>query len=279
MAGVDATVASDECTSEPLLAREPRVSAVQTERADDRVESLGRFEDGVLGGGVPVAQEVLPQTSGRHHVQEGVSTPRWVDARAVEFLGVVHGRPRCALAQKYEPLAASVQAALHAAVADRASPEPKFSSMQEKIEWLAEMSRRLEKRLPDRQARIEFLKTVHYEAQRAGLEPQLVLGLIQVESGFKKYAVSSAGARGYMQVMPFWLKLLGADDHNLFHLRTNLRFGCTILRHYLDIEKGDLYRALGRYNGSLGAPEYPNLVRGAWERQWSWGQRIMTVPR
>ncbi|MBK6677995.1 MAG: lytic transglycosylase domain-containing protein [Rhodocyclaceae bacterium] len=181
--------------------------------------------------------------------------------------------------QKYEPLAASVQAALHAAVADRASPEPKFSSMQEKIEWLAEMSRRLEKRLPDRQARIEFLKTVHYEAQRAGLEPQLVLGLIQVESGFKKYAVSSAGARGYMQVMPFWLKLLGADDHNLFHLRTNLRFGCTILRHYLDIEKGDLYRALGRYNGSLGAPEYPNLVRGAWERQWSWGQRIMTVPR
>jgi soluble lytic murein transglycosylase-like protein len=181
--------------------------------------------------------------------------------------------------QKYEPLAASVQAALHAAVADRASPEPKFSSMQEKIEWLAEMSRRLEKRLPDRQARIEFLKTVHYEAQRAGLEPQLVLGLIQVESGFKKYAVSSAGARGYMQVMPFWLKLLGADDHNLFHLRTNLRFGCTILRHYLDIEKGDLYRALGRYNGSLGAPEYPNLVRGAWERQWSWGQRIMTAPR
>ena len=181
--------------------------------------------------------------------------------------------------QKYEPLAASVQAALHAAVADRASPEPKFSSMQEKIEWMAEMSRRLEKRLPDRQARIEFLKTVHYEAQRAGLEPQLVLGLIQVESGFKKYAVSSAGARGYMQVMPFWLKLLGADDHNLFHLRTNLRFGCTILRHYLDLEKGELYRALGRYNGSLGAPEYPNLVRGAWERQWSWGQRIMTAPR
>ena len=181
--------------------------------------------------------------------------------------------------QKYEPLAASVQAALHAAVADRASPEPKFSSMQEKIEWLAEMSRRLEKRLPDRQARIEFLKTVHYEAQRAGLEPQLVLGLIQVESGFKKYAVSSAGARGYMQVMPFWTRLIGSPGHNLFHLRTNLRFGCTILRHYLDIEKGDLYRALGRYNGSLGAPEYPNLVRGAWERQWSWGQRIMTAPR
>jgi soluble lytic murein transglycosylase-like protein len=178
--------------------------------------------------------------------------------------------------QQYEPLAASVQAALHATVADRASPEPKFASMEEKITWLAEMSRRLEKRIPDRQARLEFLKTVYYEAQRAGLDPQLVLGLIQVESGFKKYATSSAGARGYMQVMPFWVKLIGNDDQNLFHLRTNLRFGCTILRHYLDIEKGDLYRALGRYNGSLGAPDYPNLVRGAWERQWSWGQRIIT---
>ena len=181
--------------------------------------------------------------------------------------------------QQYEPLAASVQAALHAAVADRASPEPKFASMEEKITWLAEMSRRLEKRIPDRQARLEFLKTVYYEAQRAGLDPQLVLGLIQVESGFKKYATSSAGARGYMQVMPFWVKLIGNDDQNLFHLRTNLRFGCTILRHYLDIEKGDLYRALGRYNGSLGAPDYPNLVRGAWERQWSWGQRIITESR
>lgn len=179
--------------------------------------------------------------------------------------------------QQYEPLAASVQAALHAAVADRASPEPIFDSVEEKITWLAEMSRRLEKRMPDKRARLEFLKTVYYEAQRAGLDPQMVLGLIQVESGFKKYAVSSAGARGYMQVMPFWVKLIGNGDHNLFHLRTNLRFGCTILRHYLDIEKGDIYRALGRYNGSLGAPEYPNLVRGAWEHQWGWGKRVMAA--
>jgi soluble lytic murein transglycosylase-like protein len=181
--------------------------------------------------------------------------------------------------QQYEPLAASVQAALHAAVADQASPEPKFPSVQEKIEWLAEMSRRLEKRIPDRQGRLEFLKTVYYEAQRAGLDPQMVLGLVQVESGFKKYAVSTAGARGYMQVMPFWVKLIGSSDQNLFHLRTNLRFGCTILRHYLDIEKGDIYRALGRYNGSLGAPEYPNIVRGAWERQWNWGQRIIEAKK
>jgi soluble lytic murein transglycosylase-like protein len=182
-------------------------------------------------------------------------------------------------AQKYEPLAASVQAALHAAVADRASPEPLFPDQGEKIAWLAEMSRRLEKRIPDKQARLDFLKTVYYEAQRAGLDPQLVLGLIHVESRFKKYAVSRAGARGYMQVMPFWLKLIGNGDQNLFHLRTNLRFGCTILRHYVDIEKGNLYRALGRYNGSLGAPEYPNLVRGAWEGQWSWAPRGYSATR
>ncbi|MEW6515001.1 MAG: lytic transglycosylase domain-containing protein [Pseudomonadota bacterium] len=178
-------------------------------------------------------------------------------------------------AQKYEPLAASVQAALHAAVSDRATPEPQFSSIEEKIEWLTEMSRRLERRMPDREGRLEFLKAVRYEAQRAGLDPQLVLGLIQVESGFRKHAVSIAGARGFMQVMPFWVGLIGNPDSNLFHLRTNLRFGCTILRHYLDIEKGDLFRALGRYNGSLGRSEYPNMVRAAWEKQWSWGPRVI----
>jgi soluble lytic murein transglycosylase-like protein len=182
-------------------------------------------------------------------------------------------------AQKYEPLAASVQAALHAAVSDRGAPEARFADLGEKINWLTEMSRRLEKRMPDRHARLEFLKAVYYEAQRAGLDPQMVLGLIQVESGFRKYAVSSAGARGYMQVMPFWVKLIGGRDNNLFHLRTNLRYGCTILRHYLDIEAGNIYRALGRYNGSLGAAEYPNMVRGAWERHWSWGQRVVQAPR
>ncbi|WP_341675631.1 lytic transglycosylase domain-containing protein [Niveibacterium sp. SC-1] len=172
-------------------------------------------------------------------------------------------------AQQYEPLAASVQAALHGAVSDARAPEPIFPSPEEKVRWLGEMSQKLAKRMPDPQERLDFLKTVYYEAQRAGLDPQLVLGLIQVESGFKKYSVSGAGARGYMQVMPFWVDLIGSKGQNLFHIRTNLRFGCTILRHYLDIEKGDYYRALGRYNGSLGRPEYPNLVRGAWERQWS----------
>jgi soluble lytic murein transglycosylase-like protein len=133
------------------------------------------------------------------------------------------------------------------------------------------MSGRLAKRIPDRVAREELLVTVHYEAKRAGLDPQLVLGLIQVESAFRKYALSTAGARGYMQVMPFWVKLIGGGgDQNLFHLRTNLRFGCVILRHYLDIEKGDLFRALGRYNGSLGRPQYPNLVLAAWRGNWNY---------
>lgn len=194
------------------------------------------------------------------------------DMRRLVILGLCLSLSSLAYAgaQREEALAASVQAALHAAIADQASPEPEFSSITEKVNWLATMSERLYKRMPDPQQRIEFLKTVYYESRRAGLDPQVVLGLIQVESGFKKYAVSSVGARGYMQVMPFWVKLIGTQESNLFHMRTNLRFGCTILRHYLDIEKGDLYRALGRYNGSLGRPEYPNMVRGAWEKNWAW---------
>ncbi len=171
-------------------------------------------------------------------------------------------------AQKYEPLAASVRAALHAAISDRRPPTSSFNSPLEAVHWLEEMSSRLAKRIPNLEYRLEFLRAVHYEAKRAGLDPQLVLGLIQVESGFKKYAISSAGARGYMQVMPFWVKLIGDRNDNLFHLRMNLRYGCTILKHYLDMEKGDLYRALGRYNGSLGQPDYPAAVRAAWEKHW-----------
>ena len=171
-------------------------------------------------------------------------------------------------AQQYEPMAASVRAALHAAVSDSRPPVSSFRTPLEAADWLGEMSQRLEKRIPDRDYRIDLLRSIHYEATRAGLDPQLVLGLIQVESGFRKYAVSSVGARGYMQVMPFWIKVIGQPDDNLFDMRTNLRYGCTILRHYLDIEKGDLYRALGRYNGSLGKAEYPNMVRAAWHKQW-----------
>ena len=171
-------------------------------------------------------------------------------------------------AQIYEPLSASVRAALSKAVSDQAVPYLAFEDEVEARTWLGQMSVRLVKRMPDRVAREEFLVTVHYEAKRAGLDPQLVLGLIQVESAFRKYAVSAVGARGYMQVMPFWVNLIGGDDQNLFHLRTNLRFGCVILRHYLDLEKGDLFRALGRYNGSLGRAEYPNTVLQAWQGTW-----------
>lgn len=173
-------------------------------------------------------------------------------------------------AQVYEPLSASVQAALQRSVSDRAAPRLAFSSPAEAAAWLNEMGRRLDQDMPNQARRMDFLKTVHYEARRAGLDPQLVLGLIQVESGFRKYAVSRAGARGYMQVMPFWVSLIGTREHDLFHLRINLRYGCTILRYYLDMEKGDLFRALGRYNGSLGQAEYPNMVLAAWRHRWAY---------
>jgi len=168
-------------------------------------------------------------------------------------------------AQLEEKLAASVQASLQRAISDQAAPRLIFDTDAEADAWLMEMSSRLAKKIPDAGVRFDFLKTVHYEARRAGLDPQLVLGLIQIESAFRKYAVSSAGAMGFMQVMPFWLKLIGNEEHNLFHLRTNLRYGCTILRFYLDQENGDLYRALGRYNGSLGKPDYPYAVLARWQ--------------
>jgi soluble lytic murein transglycosylase-like protein len=187
--------------------------------------------------------------------------------------GVCFSVPAFAGAQAEERLSASVQAVLQRAVSDQAAPKLAFATQEEADAWLSEMSQRLAKRIPDKAYREDLLSTVHYEATRAGLDPHLVLGLIEVESGFKKYAVSSAGARGYMQVMPFWTKSIGTNDHNLFHLRTNLRYGCTILRYYVDIEKGNLYRALGRYNGSLGKPEYPNLVKAAWHKHWKQPQQ------
>jgi len=174
-------------------------------------------------------------------------------------------------AQKEEPLADSVRSALSAAVADSAPPKPSFDAMDERLaylRWLGAMGERLRKRKADNVTRIDFLETLWYESKRKGLDPGLVLGLVQVESGFRKYAISSAGARGYMQVMPFWARTIGdGDASRLFHMQTNLRFGCVILRHYIDTERGDLFLALGRYNGSRGRAEYPNLVFGA-RRQW-----------
>jgi soluble lytic murein transglycosylase-like protein len=168
-------------------------------------------------------------------------------------------------AQVEERLAPSVVSGLQRSIADNPVPRGYIERAGVR-EWLADMSRRLASRFPDEAARTDFLATVHYEATRAGLDPQLVLGVIQHESNFRKYAVSSADARGFMQVMPFWVRLIGTADQNLFQLRTNLRYGCTILRHYLDVENGDVYRALGRYNGSLGQPDYPMAVMAAMKR-------------
>ena len=172
-----------------------------------------------------------------------------------------------------EPLADSVRTALTSAIANSAPPVPEFADTDARLKylrWLGTMSHRLQRRKPDWTERKEFLQTAWYETRRAGLEPSLVLGLIQVESAFRKFAVSPVGARGYMQVMPFWTRLIGnGDPSSLFHMQTNLRFGCVILRHYLDRENGDLFLALGRYNGSRGRPQYPNEVFAA-TRSWQW---------
>ncbi len=174
-------------------------------------------------------------------------------------------------AQVEELLADSVRTALSAAVAEASPPRPQFQRIEDRIaylRWLGAAAERLKPKQGEPALRIEFLQTLHYESRRAGLEPALVLGLVQVESGFRKYAVSPTGARGYMQVMPFWARLIGDGDvAKLFRLQTNLRFGCVILRHYLDNEGGDLMFALGRYNGSRGRPEYPSVVLAA-RRQW-----------
>ena len=178
--------------------------------------------------------------------------------------------PATAGNQKEEAMADSVRIALSRAITDSRPPKVKFVSIHERISylfWRGEMSERLKKKLPDVQVRLEFLETAWYEARRAGLEPSLVLGLIQVESAFRKYALSPVGAQGYMQVMPFWTRVIGdGDRHKLFNMQANLRYGCSILRMYIDMEHGDLYLALGRYNGSRGRPEYPNAVLSAWRR-------------
>lgn len=174
-------------------------------------------------------------------------------------------------AQKEEELADSVRTALAAAVRDDAPRRWRYEKIEDRIRylnWLGEMSDRLAKRRKDTDARTrrELLETIYYEAKRAGLDPGLVLGLIQVESNFRKYAISSADARGLMQVMPFWTRTIGDGDvRKLFHMQTNLRYGCIILRHYIDRENGNLFLALGRYNGSRGRDPYPSAVLNAWK--------------
>jgi len=203
----------------------------------------------------------------------------WAMACCIALAGLFGASPAEAGNQRLEPLSAAVRTALAAAVLDRSPPKPRYASTFEESDWIAEMSSRLPARhKPTAFERTEFLQMVRYEAQRAGLDPHLVLGLIQVESGFRRHAISSAGARGYMQVMPFWTELIGdSDSSRLFDARTNLRYGCVILRHYIDRENGDLFRALGRYNGSLGRPEYPRAVLAAWKR-WTYAPDPTVTP-
>ena len=167
-------------------------------------------------------------------------------------------------AQIEEPLIDSVRNALSSAIHNKAPPVPEFAHTEARLaylRWLGAMSERLKKKIPGAQERIELLQTIWYESRRSGLEVSLVLGLIQVESNFRKFAVSSAGARGLMQVMPFWTRVIGdGDPATLFRMQTNLRFGCQILRHYLNRENGDLFMTLGRYNGSRGRAPYPDAV-------------------
>lgn len=186
------------------------------------------------------------------------------------LFGALVSGPAHAGNQKEEQLADAVRLALANAINDTRPPKPVLRDAQARARygaWFDEMSKRLAKRIPDALSRTEFLESVWYESTRAGLDPAMVLGLIQVESAYRKYAISIAGARGYMQVMPFWTKVIGdSDRRKLFHMQTNLRYGCSILRMYIDMEKGNLYLALGRYNGSRGKPQYPNAVLAAWKK-------------
>jgi soluble lytic murein transglycosylase-like protein len=202
-------------------------------------------------------------------LHQGLLSRRACLAATVAGAGSLLGWPMVAVAggQLEEPLADSVRSVLSAAIANRAPPVPEFDDINKRLahlRWLGAMSDRLKKRKPDFQTRIEFLQTVWYESRRAGLDTTMVMGLIQVESAFRKFAISRVGARGYMQIMPFWSRVIGdGDAGKLFNMQTNLRFGCVILRHYLDRERGDTFLALGRYNGSRGRSEYPNAVYAA----------------
>ena len=174
-------------------------------------------------------------------------------------------------AQREETLSDDVASVMRGSINNVNPPRLVFASAQEGERWLSAMSSRLARYVPDEGERRRLLVNIQYEASRAGLDPQVVLGLIEVESAFRQYAISGVGARGLMQVMPFWKNYIGKPSHNLFDIRTNLRYGCTILRHYNNLENGNLYRALARFNGSLGSGKYPNAVLGAWRNRWQCG--------
>ncbi|WP_066565441.1 transglycosylase SLT domain-containing protein [Snodgrassella sp. CFCC 13594] len=185
-------------------------------------------------------------------------------------VGLLWPHQAMAGAQREETLSDDVASVMRNAVGNVNPPRLVFNSQAEAQRWLNAMSARMTNFVPDGYGRTRLLTNIQYEAMRAGLDPQLILGLIEVESRFRQYAISGVGARGLMQVMPFWVRQIGRPNHNLFDIRTNLRYGCTILRHYRNIERGNMTRALARYNGSLGRSVYSDAVIGAWQRRWRW---------
>jgi soluble lytic murein transglycosylase-like protein len=224
--------------------------------------------NGSTDSGVNLARRVTPDGAEKHGFLRSVT--HVMLCRLLCVAALLCSAPVIAGNQKEEALADSVRIALSNAITDARPPKVRIDDINERIQylyWRGEMSERLKRRMSDVQVRLEFLETVWYESRRAGLDPALVLGLIQVESAFRKYAMSHVGARGYMQVMPFWTRVIGDNDpKKLFHMQTNLRYGCSILRMYIDMERGNLFLGLGRYNGSRGRSEYPNAVLAAWKK-------------
>ncbi len=201
---------------------------------------------------------------------DGLSRRQMLMSGSVALLGTLLPKQVFAGAQREETLADDVASVMRHAVSNANPPRLIFKSQAEASRWLNAMSSRLERYVPEVYGRTRLLTNIQYEAMRAGLDTQVVLGLIEVESRFRQYAISRVGARGLMQVMPFWVKQIGRAEHNLFDIRTNLRYGCTILRYYRNRENGNMVRALARYNGSLGRTTYSDAVIGAWQKHWQW---------
>ena len=198
----------------------------------------------------------------RRHRQTG-QTRRLIAGSALAVLGLLSAGPGWASDARSGP-----DPRLRALLIDAVAEADSFADRFDAEVWLTDMSNRLTRQVPDPEERLDILKRVHYEATRADLAPELVLAVIDVESNFDRFAISRVGARGLMQIMPFWLKEIGRPDDNLFHLNTNLRMGCTILRYYLDMERQDLVRGLGRYNGSLGRRTYADKVIDRLRTKW-----------
>jgi soluble lytic murein transglycosylase-like protein len=177
-----------------------------------------------------------------------------------------------AATQRYEDISSSNRQELRQLLSSDAAPISSFQSSSQAIDWLSYQSKNLQQKLPNETLRRNWLRLVHYEATRFNLDPDLVLALIEIESGFNRFALSHVGATGLMQVMPFWKDLIGQNGDSLFDVHTNLRYGCIILKHYLDAEKNDIERGLARYNGSLGDSSYANLVMTRWQAKYKFSK-------